>query len=79
MKRIMTAHSDHGLETSYLEKAGENNSNTVSISPAHSTNHILFSLKMVRINNLNFLICRYFAPAYLHKNNNPTLRILLIL
>ena len=78
MKRIMTAHSDHGLETSYLEKAGENNSHTVSISPAQSTNHILFSLKMVRINNLNFLICRYFAPA-LHKNNNPTLRILLIL
>ena len=35
----MTAHSDHGLETSYLEKAGENNSHTVSISPAHSTSH----------------------------------------
>ena len=39
MKRIMTAHSDHGLETSYLEKAGENNSHTVSISPAHSADH----------------------------------------
>ena len=60
----MTAHSDHGLETSYLEKAGENNNHTVSISPAHSADHILFSLKMVRINSLNFLICRYFAPAY---------------
>ena len=67
MKRIMTAHGDHGLETSYLEKAGENNSHTVSISPAHSADHILFSLKMVRINNLNFLICRYFAPAYCTK------------
>ena len=35
MKRIMTAHSDHGLETSYLEKAGENNNHTVSIIAAH--------------------------------------------
>ena len=60
----MTAHSDHGLETSDLEKAGENNNHTVSISPAHSTNHIMFSLKMGKINSPNFLICRYFAPAY---------------
>lgn len=64
MKRIMTAHSDHGLETSYLEKAGENNNHTVSISPAHSADHILFSRKMARTNSPNFLICRYFAPAY---------------
>ena len=39
MKRIMTAHCDHGLETSYLEKVGENNNHTVSISPAHSADH----------------------------------------
>ena len=35
----MTAHRDHGLETSHLEKAGENNNHTVSISPAHSADH----------------------------------------
>lgn len=57
------AHSNHGLETSYLEKPGENNNHTVSIHPAHSADHILFSPKMARINSPNFLICRYFAPA----------------
>ena len=63
----MTVNSDHGLESSSLEKAGENNNHTVSISPAHSADHILFSRKMVRMNSLNFLICRYFAPAYRSK------------
>ena len=50
------AHSNHGLETSYLEKPGENNNHTVSIHPAHSADHILFSPKMARINSPNFLI-----------------------
>ena len=75
MKRIMTAHSDHGLETSCLEKAGENNNHTVSIIPAHSDDHILFSRKMARINSPNFLLYSSLS----HKNNNPTLMILLIL
>ena len=56
MKRIMTTHSDHGLETSCSEKAGENNSHTASISPAHSADHILLSLKIARTNSPNFLI-----------------------
>ena len=65
----MTVNSDHGLESSSLEKAGENNNHTVSISPACTFRqpYVLFSRKMVRMNSLNFLICRYFAPAYRSK------------
>lgn len=36
-------HSDHGLEAFYLEKAGENNNHTVSIGPANSADHAVFT------------------------------------
>lgn len=35
--------SDHGLEAFYLEKAGENNNHTVSIRPAHSADHTVYT------------------------------------
>lgn len=35
--------SDHGFEASYFEKAGENNNHTVSIRPAHSADHAVFT------------------------------------
>ena len=35
--------SDHGFEASYFEKAGENNNHTVSIKPAHSADHAVFT------------------------------------